>query len=161
MKFLFFQNNAANTLWGPDPAPPQASGKGAADGIVGFSTGSHHANTTCLLIFEDIYSFDAFSELPFFFFFPSKERQCKKRPNKYLMPAHGHISCSWRLGCSCRGQRSTRDVASRCGVCRAGSGSSRCTGGMRTLLCHATGPRPPARWCTVSPAGACQRKSMC
>ena len=164
MKFLFFQNNAASTLLGPGPASPQGSAKEAAGGIAGLSAGyyffSKHSLPVIFLGHLQPESFDAFSELPFFFP-PAKERQSKRSPNKYLTPAHGHISCSWILGCSRSGQRSTRNVASPGGACRAGRRSSRCAGGTMTLPCHATGLRPPARWFTASPASSCQCKSTC
>lgn len=109
LKFPLFQNNAASSSWGADPAPPQ--GKGAAETIVSLSTVfskySLPANFWGLKV-------SALS-VSCLFVSPTKERRSKKRPDKYWMsrprvmqldaglllqrcciPAQGVPCCRWQ-----------------------------------------------------------------
>lgn len=146
-KFLLFQNNAASSSWGADPAPPQ--GEGAADGIVSLSTVfSKHSLPAN---FWGHFSLKV-SALPAscLFVSPAKERQSKK-----IFNVRSQVSRRWRLlGCSC----STCDAAS---LCRAGSGSSCHSAGTGTLLWRVSRRGTSARWCPTCPASAGQCRRVC
>lgn len=54
MKFLFFQNNAASSLWGWIQHLPKAVAKELLTALRGSALGTNSlANTACLLVFED------------------------------------------------------------------------------------------------------------
>lgn len=155
--FLFFQNNAASSSWEEDPAPPQ--GKGAADGIVSpstvFSKYSLPAN------FWGHFNLKV-SVLPAscLFVSPTKERQSKRSPDKYLMSAASSHAAG-RGAAPAAGGGAPGMLQSRTVPATLSAGAAAALGG-QGLCCDAFARwRTPARWCPTCPASASQCKQMC